>query len=466
MTTRLLIPDSGRRPLVSREFWILAAVIAYSVAGFYGPPDVPGLHMATVTALFGLVAASAAFIPTDDKQAFGWLAGCIAVATFLLIRLAEPFLSPELPPRARVLMTVWFPLALILGAAGSILLLRSQRRVLAAIVLAASLIMCGALVIVTSEEPVIDVLMAHQAAADAVASGMSPYNPEVVVEDTSPYAPSGHGIVGYPYPPLTAYSYVLGEWVFGDARWLSLLLLAATAALFAFMWGSPIPKPASVLLATLPGWPIVLFLGFTEPLTILLLCACLITWDKEPWIATVAGGLAIASKQYMLVVAPLLLVYAYRREPKRALVMTLAGIATVAPFAIADWNDMVRSTFTNLAELPIRPDGSSIQGLLLNLGSEIEIPLWLSLGFPLCISLILAFKARSRREVALGACIALTSFFLLGSQAFINYWFLVACVAVLAYGLPEVPLAVESSISPKAPIRNHLNRSGDLDDQV
>ena len=434
-----LLTESTRPSLVSGELWVLAAIIAYGVAGYYGPSDPPGLHLATVVALVGLLATTGSLVTIAYEGAFGWLAGALVAGTFLMLRVAEPFVSPGLPAEAEALMTVWFPVVLIVGASGSMLLMRIRHRVPAAILLVMTLMVCGALVIGASEKPLVDVLLAHEAAADAIASGGSPYDPEVVMRDTSPYAPAGHAIVGYPYPPLTAFTYVLGEWAFGDARWLSLLLFAATLALLTLGWGpnTIATKPASILLATLPGWPIVLFLGFTEPLTIFLLCGCLVLWDEKPGIAAVLGGLAIASKQYMLVIAPLLLIAAYRRQPRQALVMTVAGVATVAPIAAMDWADMIRSTVINIAELPIRPDGSSIQGLLVNLGSGISIPLWVSLGVPLCVSFLLALTARSGRQVALGVCITLTSFFLLGSQAFINYWFLVASVVVFAYGLPD-----------------------------
>jgi Glycosyltransferase family 87 len=338
-----------------------------------------------------------------------------------------------------MLMLLAFPLILSLSSAYAFLLLQRGSRKRAAAILTACLIACGGLLILGFQTPLIDVLLAHEAAAESVARGVSPYSAEVVVPDTSPYSPPGRLIVGYPYPPVTAFGYVLGVWVLGDPRWLSVLALATAASglILGVARVDSQARPAALLLVSLPGVPILVFLGWTEPLTLLLLVTSMLLWDSRPWPAAVLGGLAIASKQYMLVVAPLLLIAAYRRQPKRAAVMVLAGIVSVIPGLVFGWNDLLRSTVTNLAGLNVRPDGSSIQGLLLNIGFDFQIPIAVSLGVPLVVGLLLSTRAHNRRELAASACVVLTTFFLLGSQAFVNYWFLVAGLAVLAYALPD-----------------------------
>lgn len=145
--------------------------------------------------------------------------------------------------------------------------------------------------------------------------------------------------------------------------------------------------------------------------------------------------------------------------------MVLAGVATVAPLAITDWANMIRSTVTNLAELTIRPDGSSLQGLLQNVDSGLRIPLVVSLGVPLVVSLLLATRLRGTRETAVGLCITLSTFFLLGSQAFINYWFLVAALATLAYALADTDEGPEALTRADPPPGKGLNPPFDHDDQ-
>jgi uncharacterized membrane protein len=179
------------------------------------------------------------------------------------------------------------------------------------------------------------------------------------------------------------------------------------------------------------------FLGFTEPLVLFLLSASLILWESRPMAAAMLGGLAIASKQYMVLTAPLLLVAAYRRDPKGAGVMVTAGLASTLPFVLVDSQAFSASTVLTLANLSIRPDGSSIQSLLLNLGFQPRIPLVISIGIPLLLSGFLAVQIRTRRDLAISVCLVLTVFFLVGSQGFVNYWFLVASLAVLAYALPD-----------------------------
>ncbi|MEX0698173.1 MAG: glycosyltransferase 87 family protein [Acidimicrobiia bacterium] len=424
---------------VSRDTWLLVAVTAYGVAGYFGPPDEPGVHLATLAAIVGLAGAVACLVSRRSPSATTRTPAMLIVGCFLAIRIAEPFATAELSPALRTLMLLAFPLILSLSCVYAFLLLQRGSRRWAAAILTGCLTACGGLLILGFQTPLIDVLLAHDAAAEVVATGGSPYGEEVVVPDTSPYSPPGRLIVGYPYPPVTALGYVLGVWVLGDPRWFSVLTLAAAASclILGVAGDDTQRRPAALLLVSLPGMPILVFLGWTEPLTLLLLVSSMLLWDRRPWSAAILGGLAIASKQYMLVVAPLFLIAAYRRDPKRPAVMALAGIASVIPSVLVGWTDLFRSTFTNLAGLNVRPDGSSIQGLLLNLGIGLRIPLAVSLGAPLAVGLLLATRAHNRREVAASACLVLTTFFLLGSQAFVNYWFLIAGLAVLAYALPD-----------------------------
>jgi hypothetical protein len=258
-------------------------------------------------------------------------------------------------------------------------------------------------------------------------------------------------IVGYPYPPVAAFAHVLGVWALDDPRWMSLILLIGVAGCLTLGFANEreFQLPAALLLASLPGLPIMILQGFTEPLTLFLCVLTFLFWDRRPWAAAILGGLTIASKQYMLVLAPLLLIAAFRRSPKRAGVMAIAGAATVVPFLVLGWNDFLRSTVINLAELTPRPDGSSIPSLLLNLGSGLGIPLVVSLAVPAILGVLLATRTHNRRDMATSACLVLTTFFLL-AHAFLNYWFLVAGLAILALALPT---------------REPLNQHPDRDDQ-
>jgi uncharacterized membrane protein len=375
------------------------------------------------------------------------VAGC-----FLVIRVAEPFVTPELPVHYQKLVVVWFPLALVIGCLLAAARLIEGRPWMATFLLAVPIALCGAILIVAFDQPNIDVLRMHDAAADALIRGQNPYGQEVAVPATSPYAAPGTLITGYSYPPLTALAYSLGEWTLGDPRWTSLILLFATAAVIAI---SPRVvaqgRLAAVLLVALPGVPIVVFLGFTEPLVLFLLSASLILWERRPMVAAMLGGLAIASKQYMVLTMPLLLLAAFRRDPKGAGLMVTAGLASTLPFVLVDPQGFIASTISTLASLSIRPDGSSIQSLLLNGGFQPRIPLVITIGVPLLVSGFLAVRSRSRRDLATSVCMVLTIFFLVGSQGFVNYWFLVAGVAVLAYALPdrEEPRAVaQTAVEP------------------
>lgn len=427
----------------------MMAVVVFGVAAYFGPPDNPGPHPATLAALTGLLVLVACLVTPPAKTMATWLPVIAVTCLLLAARAIDPVVLPDIAGWARIALVVWLPIVLALTSATALLALYHRRGTLAVAALAVGIVTISTIVLVAFEPPRLDVLLLHDRAAEVVAGGASPYGDLVVVPNTSPFAESGSSIVGYPYPPLTALAYVLGVWVTGDSRWVSLMAVLTASALLISIQGRQGSTRAAggVILAALPGWPLVLLMGFTEPLTLMLFTLCLLLWYERPLAAAVLGGLAIASKQYMLMVAPLLLIAAYRRNQHRADsresgrklvgVMVVTGIATLLPSVILDWNNLLRATVTNLADLAIRPDGSSLQGLLLNLGSELKIPLIATLGVPILVAGLVGTRIRTRRDLAIGASVVLTLFFLLGTQAFANYWFLVAGLVILAFVLPD-----------------------------
>ncbi|HEU4750981.1 MAG TPA: hypothetical protein VFT54_07980, partial [Acidimicrobiia bacterium] len=225
--------------------------------------------------------------------------GLIGLACFAAVWIRDPtYLFFPSPPTSLVLglMVVPFVTGLILvfrrRGPGPLLVW-----VWVSIVLVALL---GAIVIRATGGTGIDVMFLHRQAADAIIAGESPYGPAVDVPNGSPYATPGERIIGYPYPPVILLAFSLGEWMFGEPRWTAWVAavgsIAAVAAMALRTRDGPVVTVA-VLLALVPGWPLMIQAGWTEVVSIALFVGAAAVW-KRPLASAVLLGLAIASKQY------------------------------------------------------------------------------------------------------------------------------------------------------------------------
>ena len=295
----------------------------------------------------------------------------------------------------------------------------------------------GMLIVAATPRPPIDVWFLHVAAADALAAGENPYTDAVAISVTAPGAAEGVQIVGYPYPPVTAIGYSLGEWLGGDPRWTS---VAAWFAVLGSMAAMAIRVDVAarlrvlilVMVAVQPGWPNILEFGWTEPLSLALLALSVMWWSDRPTISALVLGLALASKQYLLLALPLVLFVPGRSSKRRFLIASGMAATTLLPFVVADPAALWQALVVYHIDVPPRPDSSNLVGLLSNLGINWDPPSVLTLAVPLLLAVWLGRKARGIGDLLTGLALALGAFFLLASQAFANYWFLVGGVLAIA----------------------------------
>jgi hypothetical protein len=282
-----------------------------------------------------------------------------------------------------------------------------------------------------SERPDIDVLDLHVSAAEQLAAGANPYV-TARAKDTSPRALPGDEVVGYPYPPLTMLPYVSSQWLLGDPRWAGVIAMAVGVLLVARPWEELSGRGSGALLAmgvaiTLqPALGYVLRQGWTEPLAVPLLAGVGLLWRKHPAAAAVLLGLTLGLKQYWIVALPLLIVwsdaYRWKRFAIAASVAALSLLVAVAPNPAAAWESLV----LDLLAVPARVDSLGFAGL----GWDTPFPAMLVLV--VAVAVWMGWRGGTATRFQLGVAATLATAFLLGSQAFINYWLLVATIAMVA----------------------------------
>ena len=305
---------------------------------------------------------------------------------------------------------------------------RVSARLALAIAGAASLI---ALIWSVTHDPggVLDVTLMHRAGADALRAGVSPWSGLTV--PSGAWGTEGSVITGDPYPPVALVMYSIGDWTTGDPRaagvlaWL--ILIGATVFL-----GAKNHLPA-VLLATSGALPLLLWTGWTELLTISLIAAAVVLW-RSPVVASTVLGLGLASKQYMVVTLPLILAVSSRPDRLRRIVTVLvAALAAVAGFAFGA--GYLHATVFAYDDFASRADSSSLYGFISLFVPPFDVPLWIG---PVA-AFAVATRLAMRREIESAAAwlqtsaVALSVLFLLGTQAFSNYWFLVWALLLTAW---------------------------------
>jgi uncharacterized membrane protein len=181
-----------------------------------------------------------------------------------------------------------------------------------------------------------------------------------------------------------------------------------------------------------PGWPFVLEFSWTEPITLALFAVALAAWDRYPIASSVFLGLAVASKQYMVVVILFLLFSAVERKTMRLMVTTAVATLTFIPFLLVDPGGLWRSLVEFFLVVPPRSDGSNLVGLLASVGVSWDPHPALTVLVPGTAAVVLARKLPgSPQYAAISLAIILGLVFFFGTQAFGNYWFLVAVILVL-----------------------------------
>ena len=412
---------------------LLLMSLASSLAAVLGAPG------AVLAVMFGfLLLVRTRRQPGFDSVEVTVFVGVVVVA---LIALGTDLI--RIPEVAGLELAIWMAPPVVIAVVGVARYVRRKDiSPVTSLVLVAAVAAAGAGVMVdhAGTNVGVDVYLSHVAAADALADGENPYTDAVRYPNGSPFAEEGAVLEGYSYPPVTLWAYAVSTWVTGDPRWLN--VAAWVGVVCAILWRLFRQRPDRVVafalvLAVAPAWRLVVFTGWTEPLTIALLVGAALAWRKTTIGSGILLGLALASKQYMILLAPLLLLHRDRGQSRRLAAAGVTAAATLLPYAVADLDVYVDRLITRPLSLGYRPDTQSLPGLLDRLGVSPEIPLVAALLAVMAVSWAVTRSPRGPDTFLVGAATVMAVFFLL-SLGFANYWFLVA--ALLICGAAFVPV--------------------------
>lgn len=381
-------------------------------------------------------------LPPTNALLLGLLIAFVTLACVLSSGQNEINLTITLPElRQRVRQINAWGAAIKLLAAGAILLsltfLRStgasekfaRRRFIILVIFAAAQCL---LMLKSSPRPAVDVFVSQTEGSQGLLEGKNVYS----MEFTPSY--QGHVADHYGYPPASFYPVFASWYLFGDVR-VAWIICQFLAAFFLYRIARR-ARPEDMLFAQLltlallflPKGLLVVEQSWTEPLVLATMGGFALAWTAgaRSRLLGLAMGLWLSSKQYVVLAVPFLFKLV-RLRLTAWLAAALTGIALVLPFAIWDYKSLLNDVLLFFLKSEGRADALSIYGALLR--HHIAVP-WQIVTF-LWLGGLAFFTLKMRRDLAgmlfSTACMWLF-FFLLGKQAFLNYYHLTTYALLLA----------------------------------
>jgi hypothetical protein len=366
-------------------------------------------------------------------------------------RAPSALLVPGLAAASVVSLLIWPPTAFVatnahlapamiaaFAAPAAVLFLPVARgpAVRASVVAVLVLLGVGYALVIWGGTPLIDVWVLLQDSARGLLHGANPY------QMTFPGVPPGQDGTCFTYWPGTFLVTAPGKWVLGDVRWAEAGYLLAAVTLTAWSAGrrSGQREPRRPALATglalaaaigvIPGTALVVLQAWTEPILLLGLVGAAVLIDRHPNWAVLPLGLALASKQYMLIMVPLLAFwprFGWRRVLATAAVATMVAL----PWLLLSLQRFQQCTISYFLHEPT-PLAS--------------LSLWRYLPAPLRLPLTIAATAlaayvairrcpRNGAGYLLAAGTTLMMFNAFNKETFTNQWWLAAALITASFAL-------------------------------
>jgi hypothetical protein len=252
------------------------------------------------------------------------------------------------------------------------------------------------------------------------------YGPGMVV--------NGRVLGGFPYLPLALLVAVPGH-LLGDVRYTQLIAMVVTALALRALASDRVGRAAAVLGVASVSTINMLAGAFTEPTSLALLaCLVLALQRRRHLIGALILGLLMVTKQYFVVVIPILWLVRQRLTRRTILIGLGLAAAVTLPLFLVDpgrfW-----AGITGVQRVPLREDSLSL--LVSSVKTLGWPPAWTTALLPVVVggltALLLAFRA-PRTPAAFAAATGLTLLvtFLFSKQAFGNYYYLVSGALVIA----------------------------------
>jgi hypothetical protein len=293
----------------------------------------------------------------------------------------------------------------------------------------------GAWMLHASPAPAIDVWTVHQQGADAILHGRQVYAPGAI--DTLDTHSRARAIDTYAYPPLNLLLTAAAYAVTGETRWAQLVailiggvLLRATAQRSGAR--APVPDLLMACLLFHPRGLFVLEQAWGEPLALPLLGGfALAAVLGRPRVAAVLLGLLCALKQHFVLYLPALALVPGIGVAGVAIALGTA-LATYLPFALSAPAGLYGALIAHHLKNPFRPDSLSLTAQLWSAG--VLLPSWV--GFAASVGSLgaLAWAQRRLGALLLASSLTFLVFYLLGRQAFCNYYYLLGATWLFAAG--------------------------------
>jgi hypothetical protein len=257
------------------------------------------------------------------------------------------------------------------------------------------------------------------------------------------------------YPPSVVYCNCISWLLFRDVRtvWVifdvlaALLMYALARRCHPGEQGARLCQLLPLTFLFLPRSLFVIEQSWTEPLVVVSMAGFALAAESGRWPALTGGllGLWLGSKQYVALAIPMVL--KLRRWRAATWICAVAvGLALVLPFAIWDFRAMMENVLYFFLKSDARGDALSLYGFAVALGVPPSAG-WIG-GVVAClwIGALAWFTWKMPRNLA-GMLFATAGmwifFFLLGKQAFTNYFYTVAFTLLLA--VAASPGAAENS---------------------
>jgi hypothetical protein len=314
-----------------------------------------------------------------------------------------------------------------------------QRRA-ASVAVAAGLLLV-AISPIGAPDPPIDVFTWTQTSVHALLNHTNPYT--VVAPDVylGRYDP-GYTVSVYPYMPATLLAFAPWVRVLGDFRFALAACLAVTIGLIYRVGrqlgvNAQFTHAAALAIVLHPSGPRMIESGWTEPLLVAGAAAFVYFALQNPkGIGQAATFLLLpALKQY--VVAPTILYLLRGRQalrPKAVVVAAAIGAATVLPFLVWNWHATLTGIVFQMQAPTVPRLGSTSLVALLATTAGVYPGRWISVAVQLVVGGIAWWRLKDQglSGLMLASALSLYATFLVGWQAFVNYYYFVGALLILA----------------------------------